>query len=102
MPDQPPSAAQSLYPDLPSASAPAPAPAEGEMSPAAKALYGKTPVAKPSDGTSPLGGQAVRSSAAPDNPARPSLLSSGAPPGDGTAPAKPEPAAEAFDPVKLA
>src|SRR5205807_987910 len=56
------STAQTLYPDMQSAANPAAAQPEPETSPAAKALYGNTPVAKPGEGgTSPLGGQAVRS-----------------------------------------
>jgi hypothetical protein len=61
MSDTPPSPAQSLYPDLPSA-APAPRPAS-PTSDAAKALYGdSTKIARPVDGKSPLGGEAVPSS----------------------------------------
>lgn len=53
-----PGPARSLYPNNPSALDPPATKPDVAISDAARALYGNTPVSKPSDGTSPLGGQA--------------------------------------------
>jgi hypothetical protein len=60
MSDIPTPAAQSLYPDLPSAADRIPAPPAEQASPAARALFGDggKKIARPVDGKSPLGGEA--------------------------------------------
>jgi hypothetical protein len=86
--DQPPGAAQSLYPDLPSA-APAQK-SDAPITPAAQALYGNSKVARTdTQGGSPLGGQA-----------QPGTLL-GAPPRAAAEPSPKATEAEPFDPAKV-
>jgi len=87
--DQPPGAAQSLYPDLPSA-APAQK-SDAPITPAAQALYGNSKVARPdAQGGSPLGGQA-----------RPGTLLGAEPPRAAAEPSPKATEAEPFDPAKV-
>jgi len=100
------STAQTLYPNMPSAANPAAAQPEPETSPAAKALYGNTPVAKPGEGgASPLGGQAVRSGNVFAPPDKPNAARSAEPAPVSTQPFNPElakiPEGMAVDPALM-
>src|SRR5690348_15095821 len=99
MVDQP-SAAQVLFPNNPSAGTPAPARADAPpVTDAARALFGNTPVSKPLDGRSPLGGKAQ-----PDPRwSRPATLLGQPKPGiepDAAKPSEPA-AAEPFNPEMI-